>query len=174
MGKGGHLRKVSTSVNPLDYRYSSLCSRKWILSHVGTPDFPVPSKIQEWLGRATGYWDSVKGYPWLSDIWRGHNVDRMVSTQNLSLESLLVVDSRMDTGRAFPVVLRAMTGKGEGELGNEEELLGSGWKFCHRKSEGWKGERTRSSCALTVPKYCLDYVHCHSSAAFSCALPLVF
>lgn len=55
----------------------------------------------------------------------------MVSTQNPSLESLMVVDSRMDTGRAFLVVLRAVTGKGQGELGSEEELLGSGWKFCH-------------------------------------------
>lgn len=78
----------------------------------------------------------MKGYPWLSDIWGGHNGHNMVSTQNPSLESLMVVDSRMDTGRAFLVVLRAVTGKGQGELGSEEELLGSGWKFCHRKSEG--------------------------------------
>lgn len=55
----------------------------------------------------------------------------MVSTLNLSMESLMEVDSRMDTGTAFPVVLRAVTGKGEGWLGNEKELLGSGWKFCH-------------------------------------------
>lgn len=66
----------------------------------------------------------------------GKNGDRMVSTLNLSLESLVVVDSRMDTGRAFPVVLRAVTGEAEGGLGNEEELLGSGWKFCHWKFEG--------------------------------------
>lgn len=43
----------------------------------------------------------------------------------------MVVDSKMDTGRAFPEVLRAVTGKGEGGLGNKEELLGSGWKFRH-------------------------------------------
>lgn len=55
----------------------------------------------------------------------------MVPTLNVSMDSLVVIDSRMDTGTAFPVVLRAVTGKGEGRLGNEEELLGSGWKFCH-------------------------------------------
>lgn len=54
----------------------------------------------------------------------------MVSTLNLSMESLMVLDSRMDSGRAFPVALRAVTGKGKGRLGNEEERLCSGWRFC--------------------------------------------
>lgn len=48
----------------------------------------------------------------------------MVSTLNLSMESLVVVDSRMDTARAFPGVLRAVTGKGEIGLGNEEGAAG--------------------------------------------------
>lgn len=54
LSKVRHLRKVHNSENLLGYRHSSLHSGKLMASHSGTPDFPVFSKIQERLRRATG------------------------------------------------------------------------------------------------------------------------
>lgn len=93
-------------------------------------------------------------------IWHlgGNNGDRVVSTLSLSMESLMVVDSRMDTGRAFPVVLRALTGEGEGGLGNEEELWAVVESFA---TENLKGEKEKG-LGVHVSSLCqnIDWLLC--------------
>lgn len=55
-------------------------------------------------------------------------------------ESPVPADSRIPTGGAFSAVLWA-SDQEEGGTGDEEELLGRGWKFCD--SGSFQGERKK-------------------------------
>lgn len=80
MEEGGHLRKLDNSENLLDYSQSSLHSRRWMVFYSATQDFPVFSKLEKWLTRATSCWESgSRG----KDIWPwecGVSLDRCLAT----------------------------------------------------------------------------------------------
>lgn len=68
-----------------------------------------------------------------------NNGERLVSTLNLSVESLMPMDSRIPTGRAFPAVLWA------GDWGKEGLVMGrSCWAVVGSfATESFQGERKK-------------------------------